>query len=277
VGQPDLDVVFSVDHLYAEAAIVTGRSIRVGLAGRPVDVRFHVIDAGLDRASRQRLEAALRRMGDADIYSVPGRLRLAEPRNYYTSAILGRLHAGNVLPGDIERVVYLDADTLVLDDLTKLYGLDLGESPLGAVLADNTPRHWMNHPALLERCPRYAGNPPDYFNSGVLLIDLAKWRSDNVTEQAVQLFHRFATGLICPDQEILNVIFADRFTRLPKIWNKLIEHHQYGKFGRGRIDYLTRREGIVHYGGEIKPWHGEFPRNPLRDLYQEFSSAQVET
>lgn len=273
--QQGMDIVFAVDDIYADAVTVAATSIRRGLREDSTDLRFHVIDCDLDPANRKHLDDTLGRIGDVRLYTVPGRIVLPRQKNYWTSAILARLHIGTALPEDVGRVVYLDADTLVLGDLTEFYGFDLRGRTLGATAFPGwkVPREWPDHPVLLERHPECAGKVIGYFNSGVLLIDLEKWRAGGITEQAVEIFQRYP-DLRSPDQDVLNVIFADQWTELPPIWNKLIEHYKLGKFGKGRLDYLTRREGIIHYGGVLKPWHEEFPRdNPLRDIYEEYSRS----
>lgn len=109
--------------------------------------------------------------------------------------------------------------------------------------------------------------PPGYFNSGVLVADMDRWRTDQVSRTAPRMFHRYRQSLRSINQDILNVIFAGRWTALPTRWNKLIDHPGDDRFNR--LDYLTRGQGIVHYVGRTKPWEPGFPPGPLFDLYGE--------
>jgi lipopolysaccharide biosynthesis glycosyltransferase len=104
-------------------------------------------------------------------------------------------------------------------------------------------------------------------------MDMAKWRAENVTEQATEIYARYGDQLRTHDQDVLNIIFSGEWTPFPEKWNKLVEHSVHGRFGNGRLDYLTRPEGLVHFIGGIKPWHDEFPANSLKALYEEYASA----
>jgi lipopolysaccharide biosynthesis glycosyltransferase len=267
-----IDVVFAIDGSYAVPAAVVGHSIRAGLRNRSTAVRFHVIDGGLDAAGRRYVASALAEAGDVEVYDVPDRLLLPHRVKHWTSAALGRLHVAAVLPEEVTRAVYLDADTLVLGDLTDLIDVDLGGRAVGAVINEvGADRSWTLADTAVYS--DHGAEPPGYFNSGVLLIDMDRWRADGVTEQATRIYQRYGQQLRTHDQDILNIIFSGAWTPIAGEWNKLVEHSVHGRFGNGRLDYLTRREGIVHFIGGVKPWSVEFPPNSLRELYEQYSSA----
>lgn len=270
-----LDVVFAIDDNYAQPAVVVGNSIRAGL--RQADgttVRFHVLDSGLDAASRSLVADALGRVGEVEVYTVADRLLLPHKIKHWTSAALGRLHVGSVLPQEVTRAIYLDVDTLVLGDLTELRDTDLEGRTLGASINEvGGERSWvLGETAVYSD---FGAREPGYFNSGVLLIDMDRWRADGVTEQATRIYQRYGDQLRTHDQDVLNIIFSGDWTPIPEKWNKLVEHSVHGRFGNGRLDYLTRREGLVHFIGGTKPWHEEFPANALRALYEEYAAVPV--
>ncbi|TDC82878.1 hypothetical protein E1193_10485 [Micromonospora sp. KC606] len=91
---------------------------------------------------------------------------------------------------------------------------------------------------------------------------MRRWRADGIGERAIEMHQRFGADTTHADQDILNHVFAGRWTPLPEKWNKMIEHPVLGKFGAGRLDELTRQEGMVHYVGAVKPWQDGFPDNP---------------
>lgn len=107
-----------------------------------------------------------------------------------------------VLP--VERVLYLDADVLIRDDLGALWNTDLNGKPIGTVRDVGFP---MGHDDM-ERSP--------YFNAGVLLMDLAHIRGTvNVLRTAAEAFldAKYA------DQDALNTHFRDAWHPLPMKWN----------------------------------------------------------
>jgi lipopolysaccharide biosynthesis glycosyltransferase len=265
-----LEIVFAVDDTYAFGAAVSAMSIRKGVRDARRPIRFRIVDGGLTEAGRSFVETEVGRAGDVEICEVANRLLLPEKVKYLTSATLGRLHLADVVPAHVSRVIYLDADTLVLGDLTELFRVDLGGGWIGAVLNEMSATRSVSVGTALTASAEGAP-PPGYFNDGMLVVDMDAWRANSVTERAREIFERFRPELRSwLDQDILNIVFAGRWTRLPDEWNKLIDHSVHGKCGAGRFDYLVRREGIVHYVGSPKPWEPEFPANPLRRLYDEF-------
>ena len=96
-----------------------------------------------------------------------------------------------------------------------------------------------------------------YFNNGVMVIDVNRWRRDDVLSQATALMrdYRFAYG----EQDAMNVMFAGGWKALHPRWNL-----QSGHFGNPvaawvtnaveSIDDAIARPGIIHYNGLAKPW-----------------------
>ena len=270
-----IDIVFAIDDNYAEPTVVVANSIRANVRDANAAIRFHVIDGGLGAANRELIEDALGRLGRVEIYSVAGHLLLPGPVKHWTSAALGRLHVGDVLPADVHRAIYIDVDTLVLGDITDLLNYDLGGGTIAAAINEVGGERFWRFDGDTAIYSDHGARAPGYFNSGVLLIDMDQWRAEGITEQAMRIYHRYGTQLRTHDQDVLNIIFSGTWVRLPETWNKLVEHSVHGRFGNGRLDYLTRPEGIVHFIGGTKPWHDEFPPNSLRALYREYASVLV--
>jgi lipopolysaccharide biosynthesis glycosyltransferase len=107
-----------------------------------------------------------------------------------------------------------------------------------------------------------------YLNSGVLVISLEAWRSDDVRERAVALVRE--TILPWPDQDALNVVLRDCWKELPRRWNLQTQDAQ----GTGLSWVLWREEvelalsdvAVIHYSEYVKPWHAA-SAHPLRDRW----------
>jgi UDP-glucose:(glucosyl)LPS alpha-1,3-glucosyltransferase len=274
-SQPELHVAFTIDDKYARGAVVTAHSVRASLRDRDARVVFHVVDCDLSDDVRDRLAQALGREGTVAFHTVPNRLRMPVPRMWLSDASVARLHLGEVMPADVCRVLYLDTDVLVLEDITEMVGTDLKGNALGAVLNGFAPTRSMVITEEGAKQVPTGAPPPGHFNSGVLLIDLPRWREERIQDQLFDLHARYGRDVSHVDQDFLNHVFAGRWTPLPERWNKLIDHPVHGKFGNNRLDWLTRSEGILHYIGAVKPWDEEFPPNALLDLYQEYASELV--
>ena len=129
-----------------------------------------------------------------------------------SSAVLYRLRIADLL-SELDRVIYLDADTMVLASLRPLWEEDLEGKPIAAVRDIGYPSFagiiaWRE----LELEPA-----AQYFNSGVLVIDLDRWRELNIGLAAVDLGARHEFRF--RDQCALNVVCMNNWHRVPARWN----------------------------------------------------------
>lgn len=195
---------------------------------------------------------------DAAVSGLPAMGRI--PRVMWYRLFLPERLAG------VSRALYLDCDTLVMDDLAPLFALDLDGAALGAV--SNVFEQGME-----QRASDLGLNAPrDYFNSGVLLMDLEAWRRDRLGEAVRAYALRHADHLVWPDQDALNTVFAGRWHRLHPRWNcqnSLYFFRQSREvFGPAAVDEALYRPAILHFeGGALaKPWHF-LCKHPLRGEY----------
>jgi lipopolysaccharide biosynthesis glycosyltransferase len=173
-----------------------------------------------------------------------------------------RILLADRFPG-LDRLLYLDADILVRDDLGDLWDVDLAGKPVGAVVeaAFDPGEAWMAH---------YAGG---YFNSGVLLIDLRRWRAEGLTAQvADRLAARRRVLAEAKAQEVttdpatalwgeqtpLNEALIGRWRPLPPRWNLTKEfdsgHGIWPGFSDEAIAATIGNPGLFHFAGAEKPW-----------------------
>ena len=181
------------------------------------------------------------------------------------------LPMGEILPTDIHRVIYMDADILVRGDIGELWNFSLGNSVVGAV-----PDIVVSPPKKLEKYARAVrerlGLHPDapYFNSGVLLVDLDRWRETRVGLDAFNFARCHADRMTFTEQCALNWVLRDRWTPLPERWN--LQTHMIVTFRWGFMDYSSdakeqaQAATIVHFTGDSKPWH-YMNNHPLKREY----------
>ncbi len=192
---------------------------------------------------------------------------------YLPTAALFRLRIGNLLPDEIERVLYIDSDVAVRQPLDELWETDLSGCVLGAVRDPVVP--WAAAPAGLPWAEIGVAPNTPYFNSGVLVIDAGLWRSQRISENALQLLarHRFLYG----DQCALNAVLAGNWTPLGPRWNI-----QAGHLASGRsLAWVTEPQetlaaaiddpAIVHFNTSSmrRPWEHQCT-HPYRDLWFEY-------
>jgi len=153
-----------------------------------------------------------------------------------------RLLIPGVLPDSVSKVLYLDSDILVLDDLRPLWEADLDGAIMGAVL-DNLDPHFKSGNPVYEEAPRVR----NYFNAGMLLIDLCQWRRERVSEKALAYMSKHPRTPFM-DQDALNVVCDGRWKILDPRWNF---HNAYRNISQFKD---TDRPGIVHFVSIMKPW-----------------------
>ena len=177
----------------------------------------------------------------SDLYS----MLPISPATYY------RLFLAELLPREIHKALYLDADTIILGKLEEIFQQDFVENYLLAVpeskfVVDSAPK------TLVSR--NLIGN--EYFNTGVIFIDILKWRSESVTIKLMKTAMLHKENIWYYDQDILNIFFRDRIGELES---------QYNVFRASKK--LSLKPKIIHYAGPVKPWH-LFNSHPYRSEYK---------
>jgi len=170
-----------------------------------------------------------------------------------------------ILPRDLERVLFLDADMLVLDDLANLWQTPLDDHVLAA--APDAAIPLCSAPRGVKRCEAL-GIPPaaPYFNGGVLLVHLARWREREVTRRVRLYFETTREPIDFLHQEALNAVLWADWKQLDPRWN-LLASLAGRRYGRSASD-AWRRPGIVHFAGRMKPWRAPIG-GPFNAPYQE--------
>jgi len=140
----------------------------------------------------------------------------------------------------IDRVIYLDSDTVVKCDLTELYNTPLNGS-LAAMTED-----------LLSKENAKRLNLSNYYNAGVMLIDLSAWRKYHIQEQFFAFVGKHHDEIVYVDQDVINSVLNNRIQALPKKYDL-----QVGPLPVSR-EYNTlalQQNGIIHWVGSNKPWN----------------------
>lgn len=183
--------------------------------------------------------------------SLAGRLEgyYVDPR--YSEAASYRLLLPELLP-DRDSIVYIDCDVVVRQDLSRLYGsLDLGDNLLAAVYEAPIEDQASRFKAL-------GCNPEKYFNSGFLVMNLAKMREEGTSSRLLEALK--VDYLEFPDQDALNQVCKGRVLPLSPVYNSIRTFF----IPRYKADFLkiysmdlwrdVQENGTVHYTGG-KPWN----------------------
>jgi lipopolysaccharide biosynthesis glycosyltransferase len=199
---------------------------------------FYLLDCGIE----PKTIAALERFAtDRGIRLTVINIDIAMLRDLPTTKLLSvaayaRLLIPDLLTKTIERVLYLDADTIVVSDLTALWQTDMGEAAIAAIHDPGA--------AQIEREIAIDVDEGRYVNSGVMLMNLLVWRDEELANRALA-FAKKHSSRTC-DQPSINFACAGKITYLPEEWNfQLI---------RPRRPDQRLEPSIIHYSGPKKPW-----------------------
>lgn len=142
-----------------------------------------------------------------------------------------------------ERVIYLDVDLLVMKDLRELW-----DQPLNGCLALAVPEPGVT---LARDCVWLAADDPDrhlpYFNSGLMVLDLAGWRAGNCTAAAMRLIEEHGGQMRFYDQTLLCYLLRGRIGALDASWNVFC-------VGASDATYLNPDGTVIHLVVRPKPW-----------------------
>lgn len=217
----------------------------------PGCVIIHAVDAGIDCRNRKKLRHLVRRYGaelrflkaDAEMYAgLPLTLNM-------TAAVYHWLSVPELIKGETDRVIYLDSDLVVLKDIAILWKSRIHEDAIVAAVAEP----FFNRYADLE-IPASAA----CFNAGVVLVDVNKWLSENVTEKVIDFISAHADKIRFWDQDGLNAVLHDRWMPIAPKWNQhvnLLPEKAAERFAPNAFQEALRDPAVVHYTTRSKPWH----------------------
>ncbi len=128
-----------------------------------------------------------------------------------------RIKMASVLPKNLKVCLYLDCDMLVFGDLRELLSVDISNYQAAVCLDGNNHKKNKKVFISLNRREKYKfANIEKYFNSGFILVNLDRWRKDEVENKSMFFLKKFTT--LYPDQDALNFALNDTLI-LPNRWN----------------------------------------------------------
>ena len=184
--------------------------------------------------------------------------RNAPVTRQYPKEMYYRLLAPFLLPGEIKRILYLDPDILVINPLRPLWETDM-EGRLFAAAAHTGKTELVNSVNKLR-----LGTGQDYYNSGVLLMDLKAGRQDISPKEVYNFVEQHRRELLLPDQDILNVLYGERILPLEDVlWN--YDARNYSSYilrsgGLWDMEWVMEHTAILHFCGKEKPWKPNYRR-----------------
>lgn len=175
-----------------------------------------------------------------------------------------------ILPQDIDKILYLDCDMIVLDDLSPLYNSDI--SNLNAA----TTLDMFNDDKRINERLMYSLQA-GYFNAGMILINLNNWRKNKISEKAIEFIKNYPEKCEAHDQDALNHALDGTYLPLSARYNMQLDFFCDHKFlivdekYFPDIDQSRLNPCIIHFTGPTKPWlrNCNHPYTKLWDYFQD--------
>jgi lipopolysaccharide biosynthesis glycosyltransferase len=232
-------LVCAADELYSFPLAVMLYSALLNYRGKE-GIEIYVLDAGMSATSKRRMLRVLAPFQTKTHWLTPRDEALNKlPAGY---SIYLRLLIPDLLPPTITKALYLDSDILVATDLALLWDQEVGDNYFLAA----RDRGSSSALSRLSSCTdaRFEQDS-EYFNSGVLLMNLTRMRLDGIAAKVIAFGRKWGEALAVPEQDGLNVVAVGNWGKLDRRWNCLVN----------KVDESTHKsDAIFHFMGHAKPW-----------------------
>lgn len=220
--QQNISIVVASDNFFAIMIAALLKSIDENhITGEHIN--FYIIDDGISTKYKKLLNSianpsriTLKWFKSKEI--IPAGIVIPADSSSFPLTVFLRIFAPYIIDQDAERMIYIDVDTIVQDDISTLWNMPLGNYTIGAVqdYSGTIDCKWAGIPNYKQL--GLAGDSK-YFNSGVLLINPKKWRAEKITDKVIEVLVKYKEFVVMPDQYGLNVVFANNWLELNPKWN----------------------------------------------------------
>ena len=263
--QRDINVFLAPDNNYVIHCSVVMASVLLNCDSSS-NINFYIADGGLSDENKNYLRS-LNKIRDFNIY-FPDVTKFdfsdfpLNRKHIKVSSTYYRLRICEILPEDVEKILYLDCDVIVEHDLKELFDIDMGENIVGVVEDEsgisNSIRLGLDF----------------YSNSGVILFNMKEIRKFNFYEKCVDYFYKNKALIKFQDQDILNGVLNNKCLKLPLNWNVsplVFKDNDVWKQYTGIYDKIQAalEPKIIHYTYIPKPWQKKCT-HPLKDEYLKY-------
>ena len=241
-----MNIAFSSDDHYAPYLSVSILSILKN--NLESEICFYILDFGIKKNNKKIIESIAHKY-NKNIQFIPIKkdefTNFPITINYISPAAYARLKIAEYIP-NIDKLLYIDVDTLTNGSLKELWNTDISQHALAACkdffIEIDQPKY-KSKIGLENYC---------YFNAGVILINMNRWRKLNVLNVSLEWLSKYKNIIEYQDQDILNGIFKDDVKFINTRFNFTPSECGYIKHRKDREIQLPII--IYHYPGPNKFW-----------------------
>lgn len=243
-NKPIIPIFFAADDAYSPYLGVSIASLKAN-ASKAYFYQIYILNTGISDFYRQSLNT----LNDVNLQityvDVSNKLEvIAErlhTRDYYSKTTYYRLFIADMFP-EYDKALYLDADITVLGDISTFFNIEIGENWVGAIPDDVVN----GFDEFIVYSEKVLGIPaPKYFNAGILIMNLKKFREVNFLDKFADLLTKVKFS-VAQDQDYLNALCVGHVHYISKKWNRMpIPDPNFD------VNELC----LIHYNLTAKPWH----------------------
>ena len=172
--------------------------------------------------------------------------------------------AAPLIFSNYEKVIFTDLDLILKDDILKLSDYDIESYIMAACIEPLWKNLYLCNPKILDTSfEKYTNdilklsNPYDYYNTGVMIINIKKYNQTNSFENLLKLISK--NYYLYQEQCAMNVLFKNKIYTLPSVWNYELDPAINNENSNSGVYYDYKKAEnnakIIHYLGCNKPWH----------------------
>ncbi|QQK07137.1 glycosyltransferase family 8 protein [Miniphocaeibacter halophilus] len=176
----------------------------------------------------------------------------APTKKQYPKEMYFRLLAGEIIPNNINKILYLDPDILIINPIIDLWNTDLGDY----MIAASTHTGMTDITTEINKIRLWNDNK--YYNSGIMLMDLRKTRELIKLKDIIDTIDKYGNQLLLPDQDVLNFLYSQHIKEVAEeIWN--YDTRKYLTYftrslSKHNLQWVMENTSILHFCGRPKPW-----------------------
>lgn len=237
-------------------------------------INLYVAHSSLTEQDFDKIKSAL---GNSDTEVYPIKLddslfKNAPTKSRITKETYYRIFAPLYLPKSVDRILYIDPDTIVINSLRSFYSADFGDNLIiGAKHFDGFVDCWNKFRLTLTKSDHY-------INAGVMLMNIEKMREAVTAEKIFRCVNKNYLRLFLADQDVINILFDGKIGLLSEYTINLDERC-FARLTRQltvneALSLVENNTMIVHYNGKEKPWKPEYNGN-LKYFFDMYSGLRI--
>ena len=244
-------------------------------------INFYLFSCGVSEENKNKLKKMVkkqkRNIEFIEINNIEEHFNFKFDVTGWPKVTLSRLLMDKLLPKNIDKILYIDGDTIVRGSIETLWNTKMDNSIIAASIEPTVSKERKERLQML--------NYP-YCNAGVMLINLKLWRQINATQLIFDFYKKFNGNLFACDQDAINGSLKEYVKIISPKYNYFNVFDQYPYYFLRRnvkpAKYISKKKFrearknpvIIHYLGEERPWRLGNKHRFRKDFYNYLNQTE---